>query len=679
MPARTFTLTPLFPEGMVTDVDPSLLKPTQAALIENAIWNVNGHLQKRGGLFYVTAANPLNSNTSKITSCVGYDSFAGSPGLVMGDSNGRVAYTDYSFNFVSASSAAATTTLTLKSGSPVWPILVYDDEVLVVVPTAASPLFRWAGATTAAAAGAGTVAVNTADDLIIGTGTNFLTRFPEDNQFIVITDAKGIEWYYRIAKVESDTLLRVTSKTEIGTTTGLSWAASPYGLFNISAIITEGEGRISNAGTTVTGQATSWVTPYTEVAAGDFIFQPNNEVSRWQVASVTDDNTLTTAINPGWASGKAGTITRRIFGNIACEHQNRLHFAGFSPHPNRVYLLQAGASANGAYNGIDSTVTAEHNANVAEYFDVPSPNEPGLIKALLSVREPGGLAVFRDRDFYMVYGEWPSIQVQKISSDTGCLSWRAACEIPGGVAWAGLEGVYIHRPGGGVQNIADGKIRREWTTLARLVDEYSDRLAADDVVCIAYVDDHIVVSVDYTTLPTTATTTTWAYSLRNDAWVKWTGYAPRSYSRILNPGVRGLDAYAADQNTNRFISVASAVDSNSVGSTDAVNGTFKARSGYNAFTGVVSDMFRVIDGKVTYSMVGSSSPAFVVKTGLSLDTSTTVSTQSTYGVKRFRPSSTQMGVLSTGQAFEITESTGTMTKLVIHGVEWTVRARRRRA
>lgn len=673
MPSRPYTLAPLFPEGMVTDVDANLLKNTQAVLVQNGMWNANGHLQKRGGFVYATAANPLDGNTSKVTSCVHWTQPNFSEGsLVMGDMAGRIAHIyPYGYGFGPRASSTASDALDLPNPYA-YPVLVYDDEVLVVHPVGSIPVVRWAGAYTAAANGTGTISVYNDDVIVDGSGTNFTTRFFEAGQYLIVTDDNGIKWYYLVESVESDTRLRVSTPIEMTTDSGLSWGSTPYALMNIWVLLDD-KGRAFNSSTTVTGRATDWQTGDNVVLADDVIGQTTIG-TRYNIATVVGDQELTTSTAPAdWVSYKPMEINRRIHGTIVCEHQNRLHFAGFSNARNRVAILPAGASASVAFNGIDSASTNPLAASRAEIIDIPSPNEYGEIRALLSVREPGGLAVLRDRDFYMVYGEWPSVQVQKISSDVGCIGWRAACEIPGGIAWAGAEGVYIHRPGGGVENITDGKIRKEWTALARTAGQDRDTMDSYQT-CVAYVDDHIIVSVSDSSV---TTTTTYAYNMRNQAWAKWTGITPRSYTRIQNPGYAGIEAIAADTTTNRFLGMSSALGTTYVGSTSAVNGTFLARSGFNV-TGMYNELSRIIDGKVTYTLSGTA-PVFVVKLGGAADTATTISTTGTTVTRRFRPSSTQMGVGERFAQLEITESSGTFTALELEAVQLTVRKRRARA
>lgn len=673
MPSRPYTLAPLFPEGMVTDADANLLKQSQAVLVQNGMWNANGHLQKRGGFVYATAANPLNGNTSKVTSCVHWTMPGFSEGsLVMGDMAGRISHIyPYSWGFGPRASSTASSALALPNVYA-YPVLVYDDEVIVVHPVGSIPVSRWSGAYTAATSGSGTVSVAQDEVIIDGAGTNFTTRFAEAGQYIQITDDNGIKWYYRVEYVESDTRLRVSSPVEMTTDSGLSWSSSPYAHMNIWVLLDD-KGRAFNSSTTVTGRATDWQSGDNVVLADDVIGQVTFG-DRFNIAAVVGDQEVTVSTAPSaWSGYKPMEVNRRMYGTIACEHQNRLCFAGFTNARNRVAILPAGASASVAFNGIDSASTNPLAASRAETIDIPSPNEDGEIRALLSVREPGGLAVLRDRDFYMVYGEWPSVQVQKISSEVGCIGWRAACEIPGGIAWAGAEGVYIHRPGGGVENITDGKIRKEWTALARTAGQDRDTMDSYQT-CVAYIDDHIVVSVSDSSV---TTTTTYAYNMRNQAWAKWTGITPRSYSRIQNPGYAGIEAIAADTTTNRFLGMSSALTTTYVGSTSAVNGTFLARSGFNT-TGIYNELSRVIDGKITYTMSGSS-PVFVVKVGGAADTAVTVSTTGTTVTRRFRPSSTQMGVGERLAQIEITESSGTFTALELEALSFTVRKRRARA
>lgn len=677
--SRTYKLSPLFPEGMVTDVDAGLLKPTQAALIQNAIWNSHGDLCKRNGFYWASSSDPLNGNTSKITSAVPFSSPDGRRYVAIGDVDGRLAAYEPTAALTAPYNSGASAAIAVQASFGVYPILAYDNEVICATKIYYQyPLLRWAGSTTAATSGAGTVEVASGDDRVRGTGTNFTTRFPADNSYhyIKITDDYGIAWYYRVEYVESDELLRVSSAIEMETDSSLAWASSPFGFFNISSLVDD-RGRASHSTSTVTGYATTWDSYAQQLVANDFIGQSGK---RSNIATVTDGVTLTVSAAPtDWAGAtpKPYVALRRIFGNLVCEHQNRLHVAGFETHPNRVAVLPAGASANVAYNGVDDEVNTPIVANQAEFFDVPSPTDPGCIRAIVSVREPGGLAVFRDRDFYMVYGEWPSIQIMKISSDVGCLAWRAACEIPGGVAWAGRDGIYIHRPGGGIEDITEGRIKQTWISLVQGLSSEPSPTNNVAYVCVGYIDDHIVVSVSGTAEDAVSSATTYAYNIRQKAWVEWTGIAPRCFSPI-NSGTNSgrQNVFMSDSTTNRFLSLGSAILPISTWSALAVNGSFLARSGQNAF-GPRGDYGRVIDMKVSYAMTGTS-PTFTVKWDSS--TAATVSTTaSSYNTVRIRPGSSTMGTMSRTSQLEIAEASGTHTALRIQELTITQRLRRQRA
>lgn len=670
--SRTYKLSPLFPEGMVTDVDAGLLKPTQAALIQDAMWSYDGDLAKRAALMYATGANPLNGRTSKVTSCVHwYDGDTAK--LCLGDIGGHAAMiSSYSYSFGGATTSTASATYDFSS--EVWPLCVYENEVILSRPSAPQfPLIRWAGATGANTAGAGTVSIGNDDDRVQGAGTNFLTRFSEANRYISVTDDRGVVFYYRVVKVESDTLLRVSSVITLPTDTGLSWSSNAYGYMNLCASI-DSTGRAEASGTTITGTGTDWVNSITAIGAGDSIGQ-QNVGTRWNIASVGADTTITASIAPtDWSGVKAVDVLRNLPGTVAVEHQNRLHVTGNTVWPTRVYVLPAGASLNAEFNGVDSELTPL-TSSLAEFFDVPSTNDDGKVIAMVSVREPGGLAVFRDRDFYMVYGEWPSIQIMKMSAEIGCVHRNGACEIPGGVAWMGYDGVYVHRPGGGIENITEGKIGNEYRVAVRQGPTITPQSNQSPWTrSIAYVDDHLIVTVGAGST-TGVGSTTYVYNMQNKAWAKWTGFGPLSAQRVIQSHNQ-IEVFLGDSTSNRFLAVSPAVQFPSVtGSASGVNGTFRAVSGGNIF-GPRSDYGRVIDMKLTHSVAGSS-PQLDVKWGSS--TAATIGSGSNPTTTRIRPTTTQMGNLVRQQALELVESSGTFTILRLKEATITQRLRRQRA
>lgn len=677
MPSRTYTLSPLFRDGLVTDLDSGLLQPSQAATAQDCIWSLDGDLCKRGAFLYATGANPLNANTDKITSAVlWYDGTTAK--LIMGDAAGRLAaISSYSYTPGGATTTTASAAYSTGLGGQVWPVVIYDNEIIITSPpTRTWPTMRWSGATGALTSGAGTVSAGGDDDRIQGVGTNFLTRFSEANRYIVITDDRGVDWYFKVAKVESDTLLRVTAPVKQALDTGLSWSSSPIGYFNLCAVIDD-RGRVSNSTTTVTGDSTSWTETTSLPGVGDIIGQ-TTVGSRWGIASVTDDNTLTTSVAPSdWSGTKPYRILRRQPGHIVCEHQNRLYFSGTVTYPNRVHLFPAGASASVEFNGIDSSTTDPLSATMSEFFDVPSTADDGCVTAMVSVREPGGLAVFRDRDFYMVYGEWPSIQIQKLSSEIGCTHWRGACEIPGGVAWLGYDGVYIHRPGGGIENITEGKIGNEYRTFVRggpvLSPQSNNQPWARD---IAYIDDHIVVTLgDNSSSPSTSSKV-YAYNMLTKAWATWTGVGPVAMSTIqLSRNSR--EVLLSDVNSNRFLGISPAVQTGgAVGSSSGVNGTFNVVSGGNIF-GARGNLGRVIDMKLTHTVSGTSTPQLLVR--FAGTTAATIGAGSNPTTTRIRPSSTQMGVGVRQQQLQFIESSGTFSVLRLKEATITQRLRRQRA
>ena len=157
MPPRVTTSRQLFAKGQVTDLDTSDLAPDQAEALRDAVWSANGDLSKRGGFLYATGANPINANTAALFgSAIVPTESSSSPGvftyrLVVTDSQGRMGVLgSYSYAYGTANTSTTSTVLTMGSGA--YPVLLWQDELLLAAYDTSGfrTTFRWGGSTATA-------------------------------------------------------------------------------------------------------------------------------------------------------------------------------------------------------------------------------------------------------------------------------------------------------------------------------------------------------------------------------------------------------------------------------------------------------------------------------------------------------------------------------------------------
>ena len=687
MPRRT-TITRLFEKGLVTDVDPLDSGLESATVLQDAVWNKNGDLAKRGGLMYATATNPLNARTQGLTGCLYYNSEVvpalRDSTLVLTDDGGHIGKIgSYSYTHGAPTTDTTSATLSLTS-SPVWPVTVWDGEIIVTRPTTYNAMFRWAGATAAASASAGTVTVTDGSDVVTGSGTAFTTEYT-DGQYLVVTDSTGVTWYLLVRAVQSDTVLTLTSPAAF---TGAGMAATflSYGHFNLCSEVTT-RGTVSSSSTTVTGVGTGWATVPDAPLAGDVIGVPADGATsgsprhQFNATPTATSGTLTAAPSSAWSSDYY-VAARRFTGSIVTPHAGRLWVAGHHAFPNRLQVTPAGFRLNDAWNGVDSTTTDPIRACIAESIDIPT-GEPaeGRIVALASMNEPGPLLILRDRDAYILYGEWPSVQVTKLGDELGCLHWGAVTTMDGAAYWAGPDGVYVYRPGGGVRELTRGRIRRDYLNLVRGLDTVPPINTTERTpVIVTAVDNHVIIMVGDTADPTSSTT--YVYDVVGDRWVEWTGVTARGAQRAAFPD-RSYEAFVVDPVLNVVVGLSTALEGDFHPDGYMIDGAFRAQ-GALSVTSTGDVLGRVTDAKLTYRLNGTSSPAFTVKFGREVaqfveQTISTVATGDAYGFTRFRPGSLVMGQLHRAMRWEFVESAGTVTQLELNQFSYTTRERRGRA
>jgi hypothetical protein len=676
MPARRTALRQLFSKGQVTDVDSADLAPDMAESLRDVVWTANGDLSKRGGFLYATGANPVDANTDPLLGCAVFPTESTTtPGdytyrLVVTDNQGRVGVlSGYTYSYGTPNSSTAS--LALLPLLAAYPVMLWQDELILTRfdSTRNRMTYRWGGSIAAEdATPSGTVALTANSDVVTGTATAFTSEVTV-GQYLNVTDATvGLEYCFRVEFIESDTLLRVSGKSQVAVSG--NYTVTNFGYPNISTLVTD-KGTVTTAATTATGKATDWTGGLDEVIAnhlGASWLAGTAATTRYAITTLTDDNTLTLAAAAGLTNSNY-VIGMPLAGHIITDHAGRLWIAGVPWAPNRLQVTPVGHNLSDVFNGIDSSTTDPDNAAVIESIEIPDDKSPGFITALASGNDPGPLLVLRDRDAYIVYGEWPAVQVTKLGEDIGCSDWRGVTFHDRTFYWASLEGVFSYTPGGGVRNLTEGRIYREWKAQIG-VDEV-------DSMVVAVVNRTLFVSVGLVT----NTDFAYMYDIDRGAWSTLTDGQWSHAMPVVFAG-EGRDVFVTERGTNRIVSLAAATDPAYAGTGNSLQGSFLARSG-RMLMGSAGDLGRVVDSRVTYRMTSGSSPQFTVKYGsVSLNTAATVTTTTSgtaYATTRIKPGSTNLGTSARDMQVEFAESSGTPARLEINEFSWVTRERRKRA
>jgi hypothetical protein len=244
--------------------------------------------------------------------------------------------------------------------------------------------------------------------------------------------------------VESNTVLRITSKAQV-TTSAANYTVTNFGYMNLSTLVTD-KGTVSSSGTTVTGKGTDWQGGL-DAVDGYILYGVDwicgaNATTWYGVNTVTDDNTLDVIVGSPGLSDSNYVVGRPLSGHIACVHAGRLWVAGVAWAPNRLQVTPVAHNLNDVFNGVDSSTTDPDNALIVESVDIPDPNSPG--SSPLVGERPRSTPRSAGPDAYIVYGEWPSIQVTKLGEDIGCVDFRGVTFHDNVFYWAGLEGVLVY-------------------------------------------------------------------------------------------------------------------------------------------------------------------------------------------------------------------------------------------
>lgn len=660
-----------FQKGWVRDLSRVQLGMGAAYTLQDAVWT-NGVVSRRGPIRRAGSSAPTGDAADTILGVFPWLRSGGSTDLVISyyDNsalNYKVGVIPYgSYDYGDSGTTVSSSTISTLPGAYV-PVALYRNEIILAKDNSSfGKLVRYAGAADDATAETGTVALEAGSDVVTGTGTNFTTTLAVGNYVKTNTDTLG-PLYYMVTKVESDTIVRISSPASI-TYTGASWTTEGVGYFNIHSLVTE-DGEVSTAPTTtITGVGTSWNTGGLETiapAADDLIGRTasGSATEYRRISSISNDTTLTVASAPGgaWSTDRY-RATRSLVGGAVAIHQGRI----WATYPwfdsDRIQVLPQDFGMSTAVNGIDSTITRAIQSRTVESFELEGVRSDGQAIGLLSMPEPGPLVALKTTDAFLIFGEWPNITVTKLSEGCGALRQdnglpgAAACVTDKGAFWAGANNIYWYRGGGEPRQLLSGKLETIWHGYqATGANSYARVSAMNDCVFVAF------------------SSGCWVYNIVNEAWSSWTN-ATFDFSVVLSAPDRS-DVYVLDSNEIRSLFY-TLVGVPGGSPTAAESGTFELETGEGIFSDI-DERFRVIEAKLTYELYPSTARVTV---GFGQGTFTTEATLSgtTYGTAPeiqttiIRPSSGNFGTEVRYMRMKLTETVAA-ADFKLHDVTFIVR------
>lgn len=602
-----------FTGGWVTDKTPEELGPDEAVDLQDASW-VSGRCGSRNALGLITPASGLGS-ANALSGALLWVTAAGQRRLVA--TNATTNTVGYFTSWGEGSATAAAVTAAIPSSLRYDPVATYQDEVILAPALDGGALdrknLRWYGQnTTGLVATGGSVTITSGSDVVVGAGSNFTTQ-ARVGCYLQIYFNDFTIGQFRITAIESATIIRVAHKVDF-TQGGIGWACAAFGEVGLHTKVTD-YGRASTAASTVTGTATTYLTGIDRARSADMIglkkvgatlSTERNYVS----GNPASDTTLTLNNAPGaaWASNEH-VVARPLVGGIIAVHSGRLWAAGVPWAPRRVQVTPPVYGLGNAFNGVDSSTDNFMAAVVAESFEVPSADAPGSIVGLASLPEPGPLWIGATDACYIAYGEWPSVSVTKLGVDIGCLSRASYAARRDGVAWAGADGIFMYRPGGGVDDLTDGRMNRQWRKTIR---DLTNAGGIAPPVLVAMIDGYLFVG-----LPSNET---WVCEIEKRRWCKWTVPISAVASALKlgfwsqGVGLNGeQEVYATTPASSRLVAFSHALDAAGIGTYSPPN--FTAQTG-NILDGDSDRLSRPTYLQTTTS--GSAAVSAVTSAGTSL-------------------------------------------------------------
>lgn len=605
---RQSRMAPPFIGGMVTDTPAWELEPQQSPFLQDCIWP-KGVPCLRGNWGVVGDTNPFGSAIAPAAvMAVQFPLTPTTLDFLITSTGGK---------FTKATSGSAATASSPNSGlytGTILPRCIYKGEVIACDQGGRAPILRSANNfTNAGGAISGTILTATGSPIITGTSTSFTTANLLGAYVWIVESAKG-GWpaIYRVTKVTSNTELSVSDSFP-NVFNGSTLRTAGLGFIALRVLVQDTGTVDVTTGGVVTGHGTGWVTPPPEAdallpasnVAMDGIWytgvlaDPEALRSTFIGATVSSDTSFTMINTIGTAVAATGAkyfTHRPLVGRDACVHQQSLFATGCKWFKRRVFMLPPGASLGEIHNQVDPTWSGPDL--LAKWMDVPGPNTPGEVMAVLSGGSPGPLLVIATEGTYAVQTLYPpspsNTQITLIGPGAGCVDLRSAISTEHGQFWAGPNGIYAFRRGQ-LASLTDGRRSREWRALMKA-------RSSTAIVWCGVVNGHLFATLKDPSGPTTLVT--WCYDLNRNVWCgNITGidaFGGHSASPVGFPE----ELYTAANITSgaRIGAVGSvALDEGAANGTN--QGTFIAETPAN-MGGDPTLLKRAIDTKVGYELVG---------------------------------------------------------------------------
>ena len=576
-----------FAGGYRSDVPDYALNPNECAYAQDLIYP-NGISQQRYGWSFDGSTATSTQNLSSVTR-LRFPVTETTRTMAM-DAVGRL--------YIHNSGASGTL---LHSGAPqTWlPRCMYNGEVLFCAQSGETPLLRYAGSSLPSSAswsssGLGTITVGagkTEADLAsatypaeFGKGAFFTMPFPTSAS--ALSEYPGIS--ARILSRNSTTSLSLDSIRN-ATASPASYSGAQASVMAVgfafpavsvwetgtmtshsgSSFAISG-GDISSAairsGTFASGARDALMVVNTTAGSPHF----SSDIASIN-AAVSPQNITTVSIPFAAFTSTQYKILRRLPFKDVAVHNNSLWGAGVKQYPNRVYVappLWNIGLPPGAIEPFDPTVNGQF-ADVDEFLltpvDVPSKEDSDPVVALLAT--PGPLLVLKGASIYGIFGTYPTYEQNLISSGSGCIDLRSAISVDGVAYWAGRDGIYVYS-GGQVNNLARGRVQREWQALMR---GYAD---GTSYVSASVVSGHLVISAGGLNGAATAgaqvgpdssapTQRTFVYDLNTNLWT----------SRLSNTDFRNIATIRVPGEVNSIFAVSDDRQGRVIDLTPSITGT----------------------------------------------------------------------------------------------------------
>lgn len=638
-------LTPPFIGGMVTDRSAYELDPNESPFLQDVIWP-KGLPCLRGNWGVVGDTNPFGSAIAPAgVMAVQFPLTPTVLDFLITSTGGKVTR--------ATSGAAATASIPLASGyTTLLPRCVYQGEVILCDQAGRYPILRNAGSFSSAGTVLSGSATLTLDSTVVtGTGTSFTTAL-EVGMFLAFgITADGITFISRVAKIVSNTELSLADPAPLSMA-----AANIYpratGFIGLG-VVTQDSGSVDvTTGGAVTGHGTGFSTPPANADAPlspssnegpDYIWyatmpQTSAAYTKAPIATITNDTSIALSATTGVTAATAARYFtyRNLVGRDACVHQQSLFVAGCKWFRRRVFMLPPGAPLAGIHNLVDTLWSGPDF--LAKWMDVPGPNTPGEVKAVLSGGSPGPLLVIATEGTYAVQTIYPpspsNTQITLIGPGAGCVDVRSAISTEYGQFWCGPNGIYAFQHGK-LKNLTEGRRGREWRSLMK-------NRSSTATVWSGVVNGHAFFGMKDASGPTTLVT--WCYDLNREVWCgNITGldvFSAHSASPVGFPE----ELYTAANITSgaRIGAIGSvALDEGAAAGTN--QGTFIADTPSN-LGGDPTLLKRIIDAKIGYELVGGSAPTITFRSSdgfaaVGTDKSLAAGSAGQYLVDRVRPNS----------------------------------------